>query len=154
MCPACRAEYDDPTNRRFHAQPTACPTCGPRLAFLDHLGREIAIADPIARAAEALRAGMIGAIKGLGGYHLACVAGGAEDSPAETVVTELRRRKHRDEKPFAIMVRDIAGVREICELAPDEEALLASPRRPIVLLGGNRARGWPGTLRREIPGWA
>ena len=69
-------------------------------------------------------------------------------------MTELRRRKHRDEKPFAIMVGDIAGAREICEIAPAEEALLASPRRRSSCCGGNRARGWPRTLRREIPGWA
>ncbi len=151
MCPACRAEYEDPTNRRFHAQPTACPSCGPRLAFMDHLGREIATPDPIARAAEALRAGMIGAIKGLGGYHLACVAGGAEDSPAETVVTELRRRKHRDEKPFAIMVKDIAGVREICEISPDEQELIASPRRPIVLLRRKRGSRVAGDVSPRNP---
>ncbi len=107
MCPACRAEYEDPSDRRFHAQPTACPSCGPRLEFLDDRGQPVETADPIARAAEALRQGMIGAIKGLGGYHLACVAGpGAEfeDPGPAQAVAELRRRKHRDEKPFALMV--------------------------------------------------
>jgi hydrogenase maturation protein HypF len=128
MCPACRLEYEDPSDRRFHAQPTACPSCGPRLEFRDHRGQPIETDDPIARSAEALRAGMIGAIKGLGGYHLTCLAGD------EDAVEQLRRRKHRDEKPFALMVADIAAVRAICEVSPEEELLLLSPRRPIVLL--------------------
>ncbi|MGP0064633.1 MAG: carbamoyltransferase HypF [Isosphaeraceae bacterium] len=140
MCPACRAEYDDPGDRRFHAQPTACPTCGPRLEFLDRRGQPIDCSDPVARAAEALRAGMIGAIKGLGGYHLACIAGARVESGdphparAEQAVAELRRRKHRDEKPFALMVRDLAAAQAIGEVSPAEESLLVSPRRPIVLL--------------------
>ena len=128
MCPACRAEYDDPADRRFHAQPTACPACGPRLQALDARGEPVATDDPIAFAASALRRGMIGALKGLGGYHLACA------SDQSQAVTELRRRKHRDEKPFALMVRDLAAARELCAVEPAEEALLYSPRRPIVLL--------------------
>jgi hydrogenase maturation protein HypF len=114
MCPSCRAEYEDPTNRRFHAQPTACPQCGPRLSYRDDTGRPIETPDPISLAADAFGRGRIGAIKGLGGYHLACVA--------------------RDEKPFALMVEDLAAAHEICEVSPDEEDLLLSPRRPIVLL--------------------
>jgi hydrogenase maturation protein HypF len=134
MCPDCRAEYDDPGNRRFHAQPTACPACGPRLRLLDGSGQPIPSVDPLAGAVEALRRGLIGAIKGLGGYHLACIAGQAQ------AVAKLRTRKHRDEKPFALMVRDLGAVRALCDASPDEEALLLSPRRPIVLL-----RRKPGT---------
>ena len=133
MCPACRAEYEDPSDRRFHAQPIACPSCGPRLEFLNYPGQPVETADPIARAAEALREGKIGAIKGLGGYHLACMAGSGNPLSAHAVA-ELRRRKHRDEKPFALMVDDLAAAREIGEVSPAEEALLLSPRRPIVLL--------------------
>ena len=128
MCPACRAEYDDPTNRRFHAQPTCCPSCGPRLQLLGAGGELIQTSDPLAKFIAAIRAGRIGTLKGLGGYHLACLAG---DS---AVVAELRRRKHRDEKPFAVMVPDLAAAEAIGEVTPAERALLLSPRRPIVLL--------------------
>src|SRR4051794_10223879 len=128
MCADCRDEYDDPKNRRFHAQPTACPRCGPRLQVLDGQGRAIAAEDPVAEAAAALQQGRILAIKGLGGYHLVCDAG------ADPVVQELRRRKHRDEKPLALMVRDLAAAERIAEVSLEEEALLISPRRPIVLL--------------------
>jgi hydrogenase maturation protein HypF len=128
MCPACREEYDNPGNRRFHAQPTACPRCGPQLLVRDRQGAVLAVDDPIAYAASALGAGMIGAIKGIGGYHLACLA---EEEPA---VAALRERKHRDEKPFAVMVTDLEGARALCEVSPAEEALLLSSRRPIVLL--------------------
>jgi hydrogenase maturation protein HypF len=128
MCPACRAEYDDPTDRRFHAQPNACPACGPRLRLLDASGRPVPGVEPLEGTVDALRRGRIAAIKGLGGYHLACLAGHA------AAVGELRRRKHRDEKPFALMVRDLAAARALCEVSPVEETLLASPRRPIVLL--------------------
>jgi hydrogenase maturation protein HypF len=134
MCPECRAEYEDPDDRRFHAQPTACPRCGPQLRLLDQGGRPSADDDPLLGAVEALRSGRIGALKGLGGYHLACAAGD------DRAVAELRRRKHRDEKPFALMVADLRAVRELCEVDPAEEALLVSPRRPIVLL-----RRKPGT---------
>ncbi|WZO98768.1 carbamoyltransferase HypF [Isosphaeraceae bacterium EP7] len=128
MCPACLAEYQDPSNRRFHAEPIACPACGPRLQALDAHGQSISSEDPLAAAGAALRQGRILALKGLGGYHLACLATDGR------VVSELRRRKHRDEKPFAIMVRDPAEARRIAELSPAEEALLVSRRRPIVLL--------------------
>jgi hydrogenase maturation protein HypF len=127
MCPRCRAEYDDPANRRFHAQPTACAFCGPRLILLDAQGKARE-EDPLTYTAEALKRGLIGAVKSLGGYHLACRADDAR------VVAELRRRKHRDEKPFALMVNDLAAARQLCEVGPAEEKLLVSPRRPIVLL--------------------
>jgi len=128
MCPACQAEYDDPANRRFHAQPTACAVCGPSLDLLDASGARLSDRAPLAGFVAAIRAGRIGALKGLGGYHLVCAATNRE------AVAELRRRKHRDEKPFAIMVRDIAGAEAASVLAPKERTLLLSSRRPIVLL--------------------
>jgi hydrogenase maturation protein HypF len=128
MCPACHAEYEDPDNRRFHAQPTACPRCGPRLEALDTHGQALKVEDPLAHAVDALRLEMIVALKGVGGYHLACRADSA------SAVAELRRRKHRDEKPLAVMVEDSRAAHEICEVGPGEHALLVSLRRPIVLL--------------------
>src|SRR5262249_20350989 len=128
MCAACRQEYEDPGNRRFHAQPTACADCGPQLELMDEHGKRIDHNDPLAFFVAALRAGRIGAMKGLGGYHLAC------DARYSRVVGELRRRKHRDEKPFALMVRDMAAVEALCEVSGAERELLQSPRRPIVLL--------------------
>jgi hydrogenase maturation protein HypF len=128
MCAACRAEYEDPTNRRFHAQPTCCPKCGPRLQLLDRQGRRLPVADAVRELATALQAGRLGAVKGLGGYHLAC------DARSGNTVAELRRRKERDEKPFAVMVADAAAAAELCEIQPAERQLLESVRRPIVLL--------------------
>ncbi len=128
LCAACRAEYEDPADRRFHAQPTCCPACGPRLELLDGQGRPTPTADPVAGFAAALLAGQSGALKGLGGYHLAC------DARSETVVAELRRRKHRDEKPFAVMVAAAAAADALCEVQPAERELLLSARRPIVVL--------------------
>src|SRR5882724_7183249 len=92
MCPECRSEYDDPQNRRFHAQPTCCPRCGPALRMLDARGQAVDTADPIELAARELARGRIGALKGIGGYHLAC------DARRDDSVSELRRRKARDEK--------------------------------------------------------
>jgi hydrogenase maturation protein HypF len=140
MCPACRAEYDDPADRRFHAQPTACADCGPSLRLLDAAGQPIATDDPLAHFAAALRDGRIGALKGLGGYHLACAA----RNPA--AVAELRRRKHRDEKPFAVMVPDLATAGAVAEVTPEERALLLSPRAPIVLL----RKRVSGTVAEEV----
>jgi hydrogenase maturation protein HypF len=128
MCAACQAEYDDPTDRRFHAQPNACPTCGPRLAWRDpggSLQREGR--DALLAAVEALRAGKVVAVKGIGGYHLAV------DATDAAAVDELRRRKARDDKPFAVMVPDAATAGALCELGTASIALLTSPRRPIVL---------------------
>jgi hydrogenase maturation protein HypF len=128
LCTACRAEYEDPTNRRFHAQPTACAACGPWLQAQQVDGTGCETNAPLAFFVAALRAGRIGAMKGLGGYHLVC------DARNEAVVRELRRRKHRDEKPFAIMVRDVAAAEALCNVSPAEHSLLLSGRRPIVLL--------------------
>ena len=128
MCPDCDREYHDIENRRYHAQPDCCASCGPRVFYLDGAGNELP-GDGIELAREALKAGKIVAIKGLGGMHLACRC---DD---ETLVRELRRRKQRDEKPFALMCRDVDCVRRICRLSEAEEKILASFLRPIVLLG-------------------
>jgi hydrogenase maturation protein HypF len=125
MCPRCRAEYQDPGDRRFHAQPDACPACGPKLELEPAACTQ---GDPLVSAARALRAGLIVAVKGLGGYHLAC------DATSETAVTRLRARKHREQKPFAVMVEDLASARRLALLAPAEEALLSGVERPIVLV--------------------
>jgi hydrogenase maturation protein HypF len=128
MCAACRTEYEDPCNRRFHAQATACPACGPRLQALNGDGRRIETADPVGLFVEKVLAGTIGALKGLGGYHLVC------DARNAVAVAELRRRKHRDEKPFAVMVDDLAAAEALCQVHSSEKELLTSARRPIVLL--------------------
>jgi hydrogenase maturation protein HypF len=122
MCPACRREYEDPADRRFHAQPIACPACGPRLR-----GRP-GSADPMQQAIDALRSGCIVAIKGVGGYHLAC------DATNEAAVARLRERKHRPAKPFALMARDLAMVERHARPTAEERGLLASRAAPIVLL--------------------
>jgi hydrogenase maturation protein HypF len=129
MCAQCAAEYDDPADRRFHAQPVCCPACGPRLALTDASGTELSgsAADPITAAAGLLRAGRVLAVKGLGGYHLAVDAGD------EHAAATLRARKHREDKPFAVMVPDLATARELCVLDEATERLLHSSRRPIVL---------------------
>jgi hydrogenase maturation protein HypF len=138
LCRACEAEYRDPASRRFHAEPVACPDCGPQLSY-----RRPGDAAPAARREAALaaaladlRAGRIVAVKGLGGYHLAC------DATDATAVTRLRDRKRRWAKPFAVMVAGLAAARALAETTPQEEALLTSPARPIVLLE-RRADGQP-----------
>lgn len=128
MCPVCQAEYADPGSRRFHAQPNACPDCGPQLSLRSAQGEVAETADPLAAAVELLAAGRIVAIKGLGGYHLAVDAGN------DQALAELRRRKLRDEKPFALMAFDLPQVARFADLDPTEQRLLQSPERPIVLL--------------------
>jgi hydrogenase maturation protein HypF len=128
MCARCQAEYDDPLDRRFHAQPVCCPACGPRLRLLDVEGTELP-GDPVVETARLLRAGEVVAVKGLGGYHLAV---GAADDPA---VGRLRAAKHREERPFAVMVADVEAAQALCRVSDDEARLLASPAAPIVLLG-------------------
>jgi hydrogenase maturation protein HypF len=130
MCPACQAEYDDPANRRFHAQPNACWDCGPRLWLVDAAGEPLEAADPVAETIHRLLAGQILAIKGIGGFHLAC------DATSEAAVMRLRERKHRYGKPLAIMVRDLEAARAVAELTPADEALLTTFARPIVLVRG------------------
>jgi len=116
MCPACQAEYDDPGNRRFHAQPNACAACGPQLSA------------PIAEAQRRLAQGAIVALRGLGGFHLAC------DARNDGAVRLLRERKRRSDKPFALMARDLAAVEAFCAVSDDDRRALLSPRRPIVIL--------------------
>ena len=130
MCGACRGEYEDPADRRFHAQPNACPECGPRLRLAYPGGgpfEDPGACDPIEAAARALRDGAIVAVKGIGGFHLACLA------RDEDTVAELRSRKHREDKPFALMAPDLAAARGLVWLDPAEEALLLGRERPIVL---------------------
>ncbi len=133
MCPDCRREYEDPSHRRFHAQPNACPRCGPSVSLLDSAGQPVA-GDALALAAQALREGQILAVKGIGGYHLACRA------DEEAAVARLRARKHREDKPFALMVTDTSAAELLVELDQRSRELLESPERPIVL-----ARRRPGT---------
>jgi hydrogenase maturation protein HypF len=128
MCDACRREYDDPLNRRFHAQPNACPACGPRVTAVTPQGRQISTVGPLGFAARTINAQMTVAIKGLGGFHLAC------DATSPIAVGRLRERKHRDAKPMAVMVRDIEAARSIAHITEKERALLESPERPIVLV--------------------
>ena len=138
LCAECEAEYHDPANRRFHAEPVACPACGPRLAWRP-IGAPAAISsgeDALAAAVTALLAGGIVAVKGLGGYHLAC------DATDDGAVRRLRDRKRRWAKPFAVMVRDAAAAEALCRVGVLERTLLAGPARPIVLLRARR-RGPP-----------
>ena len=128
MCRDCQREYEDPLDRRFHAQPNACPVCGPQLQLTDNKGFVVDCRDIIEKTADLLRGGAIIAIKGLGGFLLAC---NAENTEA---VVLLRRRKLRPSKPFAVMLKDITAVKKHCILTPQEEKLLLSPQSPIVLL--------------------
>jgi hydrogenase maturation protein HypF len=126
MCERCLAEYEDPADRRFHAQPNACPDCGPRV-WLEADERRLVPEDPIAAAVEALREGRILAVKGIGGFHLACRA---DDEQAAAV---LRSRKHREDKPFALMAPDLERARELVQLSSVDEELMLSHERPIVI---------------------
>jgi len=129
MCEQCRAEYENPLDRRFHAQPNACPICGPHLQLWDRDGNIIAShRDALLHAAEAITDGRIVAVKGLGGFHLMV------DARNDDSVMELRRRKHREEKPLALMYPTISSVKAACKVSPLEERLLLSPESPIVLL--------------------
>ncbi|MEI7633637.1 MAG: carbamoyltransferase HypF [bacterium] len=142
MCPACRAEYDNPLDRRFHAQPNACPVCGPHLELwpnpidpqLGIRNPELWDMPPIDTAAEALRRGLIAAVKGLGGFHL------MTDARNDGAVRRLRERKQREEKPFAVMFPGMDAVRGQCDVSEMEARLLASPESPIVLLKRVRDR--------------
>jgi hydrogenase maturation protein HypF len=128
MCDACRREYDDPADRRFHAQPNACPACGPRLTAVSPEGAPLPWPDPLSGAGTLLRRGGILAVKGLGGFHLAC------DATSPRAVTELRRRKRREEKPLAVMVRSIEEAGRLARIGPEERKVLLSAERPIVLV--------------------
>jgi hydrogenase maturation protein HypF len=128
LCDACRAEYEEPLDRRFHAQPNACPACGPRLSLRDAGGAVLGEReDALSGVVRALAAGSIVAVKGLGGFHLACLA---DD---EAAVAALRARKHREDKPFALMPRDLGAARALVSLTAREERLLSGRERPIVI---------------------
>jgi hydrogenase maturation protein HypF len=127
MCPTCRAEYENPADRRFHAQPNACPVCGPRLWLEDGNGI-LPAEDALAAAAELIQQGYVVAIKGLGGFHLAC------DAANQETVSALRNRKQRYAKPFAVMARDFAMLEDYAELSPSERLALSDQASPIVIL--------------------
>lgn len=129
LCAACEAEYRNPADRRFHAQPIACPDCGPRLTLFPEDPQ------PLQQALLLLKQGKIVAIKGLGGFHLAV------DAKNDTAIARLRSRKHRDEKPFAIMVADIATARRVAFLSEMEERLLTGPEAPVVIVRHRPASG-------------
>ncbi|WAC06535.1 MAG: carbamoyltransferase HypF [Thermodesulfobacteriota bacterium] len=128
MCPECQKEYDNPVDRRFHAQPNCCPTCGPKLAIIDQAGKMIASQDPVRDVCVLLKQGKVLALKGLGGFLLAC------DATNEPAVITLRQRKKRPFKPFGVMMASLEEVKKCCLVSPEEEKLLCSTKAPIVLL--------------------
>lgn len=128
MCRDCSKEYHDPQNRRFHAQPNACHDCGPKLTLLNDKGLGVHTQDIISTVCALLNEGRIIAIKGLGGYHLAC------DAANDSAVSTLRKRKHREDKPLAVMMENIDTARQFCHVNANEETLLLSTQKPIVLL--------------------
>ena len=127
MCPLCQGEYENPSDRRFHAEPNACPACGPALSLLDEAGNPLTDKDPLHKVITLLIEGHVVAIKGLGGFHLAV------DAANDEALKRLRSRKFREEKPLGIMVKDINAAARISQIGKEEEALLLSPQRPIVL---------------------
>ena len=146
LCPGCRSEYGDPGSRRFHAQPNACADCGPALALCDSAGMRLHEGDVVAAALARLERGEIVALKGLGGFHLAC------DARNAAAVARLRARKRREEKPFAVMVAGSASLPGLAEVRPTERALLESRERPIVLL--QKRTGCDALLAGVAPGVA
>jgi hydrogenase maturation protein HypF len=143
LCAACRRDYEDPASRRFHAQAVACPACGPQLALWDGNGAALATADRALRdAGAAIRSGAIVAVKSVGGFHLMA------DATNDAAVRELRRRKQRPDKPFALLCGSLDAVRSLCEVGELEASLLRSERAPIVIL---RARG-SGVAQSVAPG--
>jgi hydrogenase maturation protein HypF len=145
MCPDCQREYDDPLNRRFHAQPNACWVCGPRVWLVAVDGTEMRVEDPVSETINSLLAGRIMAIKGIGGFHLSV------DATNEAAVMRLRERKHRYGKPLAVMVRDLEAARRICELTTEEESLLMTAARPIVLARARQGNGIAAGVAPGIP---
>lgn len=132
MCSECREEYTEPLNRRFHAQPNGCSKCGPRVFICDKEGQEITSKDPIKDIAKEIKNGKIVAIKGIGGFHLAC------DAKNKEVINELRKRKKRLRKPLAVMMRDIETVKKYCDVNELEERILLGNKKPILLLDKKR----------------
>lgn len=151
MCPACRAEYENPDDRRFHAQPNACPACGPQLQLwapgVAHRAEHVRPSGHAAliAACDAIRSGQILALKGLGGFHLIV------DARSESAVERLRQRKHREEKPLALMCPSVESIGALCELSPSEERVLRSPQSPIVLLRRRQVPAVPpGVVARSV----
>ena len=144
MCARCAAEYADPADRRYHAQPIACHDCGPTLSIVSTAGCVDGSEDPIGHAAALLRSGGVVAIKGLGGFHLAC------DATSDAAVARLRERKHRPDKPFAVMVADMATARRLAVVDDSEARQLQSPARPVVLLRA-RANGLSSRVAPDNP---
>jgi hydrogenase maturation protein HypF len=146
QCPACQAEYDDPASRRFHAQPNACPACGPRVWLTDSAGDPERSDDVPADMVARLKRGEVLAVKGLGGFHLAC------DARSYKAVARLRTSKQREEKPFAVMLANAASIQPFAYVGADERRLLESPERPIVLL--RKREGCDRLLPGVAPGLA
>ena len=140
MCESCKAEYNNPENRRFHAQPNACPECGPIVFLSKSNGELIKYEDPLTETIKLIKEGNIIAVKGLGGFNLSC------DAKNEETIRLLRKRKKRPQKPFAVMMRDLEVVKKYCNLSKEEEAVLLSNKRPIVLLEKNKNYGLPNNL--------
>ena len=141
MCPRCEAEYNDPSNRRFHAQPNACPVCGPQVEFrIQNSNFRVDDTDPVSATIKLLKQGGIVAVKGIGGFHLCC------DAENEEAVLRLRERKKRVNKPFALMSPDVAVIRNFCEVYDYEQKLLRDMRRPIVLLKKRADTSLPAVL--------
>ena len=148
MCPECDREYHDPADRRFHSQPNACPVCGPQLAFWSATGEVLAQKhEALLQAAEAVKAGQVLALKGLGGFQLLV------DARNEQAVRSLRERKQREEKPFALMFPSLDAVRSFCEVSPFEERLLRAPEAPIVLLRRRHRPSGGSPLAMSIAPW-
>ena len=137
MCGDCHEEYSDISDRRYHAQPDCCPACGPRAFYVDGISLTESEGDPFRASQQLLAAGGILAVKGLGGIHLAC------DALNPAAVKRLRARKHRAEKPLALMCRSTEAIRRICRITPKEEELLSSPARPIILLAKKDRNAFP-----------
>lgn len=145
MCPECQEEYEDPENRRFHAQPNACHACGPKAQLIRADGHVLCTEtltqlDDVDAACTLIQNGKIVAIKGIGGFHLAC------DAHNQLIVDKLRQRKHRFEKPFALMAANLEVIREYCEVSDEEAALLKSPAAPIVVLESSKSISLPNNI--------
>lgn len=148
MCPECNKEYHDPLNRRFHAQPNACPACGPHLELWDDRGQTLSTRhDALLLAVDSIQHGKIVAVKGIGGFHLVC------DARRNAIVHRLRTRKHREEKPFAMMLPSLDFVDEICRMSEFERSLLQSPESPIVLLKKKPSSPIAGAVAPGNPYW-
>jgi hydrogenase maturation protein HypF len=144
MCGDCKKEYDDPASRRFHAQPVCCPKCGPRLSLVDGNSNVLTQGNPVDAAGDMLLGGKILAIKGIGGFHLACRPDKSD------IVAGLRRKKNREEKPFALMVKDVAAAEKLAHISDSEKKLLESRERPIVIL--RKKMGATGIAPEVVPG--